>query len=284
MSAPASSVYSNDDAHTIAPSEASLNRRWYTQIKQWTHQLPPDDQEEAVTLLERNVEQRTRRPRVANEDGEGTEVGTVAPGHSISRRASREYRQGQMSVEETERRPESQVLVAEKTEVMPSTSINKKDSTLHMESVKTIKNKQPERPVSTSVHQSSPSKAQGRQSTLIISAEETEDLHTPRPKRGRRPPTPFHPPSDLALSEVPEEEESLVGIEEALFAKGKRESGFERDAAAAATTSIAGQAEKVEGADSWCEKGTSGGPWKTRTSLIDLVFRKQYFSPNSRKQ
>lgn len=231
MSAPASSVYSNDDAHTLAPSEASLNRRWYTQIKQWTHQLPPDDQEEAVTLLERNAEQRTRRPRVANEDGEGTEVGTVAPGHSISRRASREYRQARMSVEETESRPESQVLVSEKIEVMPSTSINKKDSTLHTESVKTksIKNKQPERPVSTSVHRSSSSKAQGRQSTIIISAEETEDLHTPRPKRGRRPPTPFHPPSDLTLSEVPEEEESLVGIGEALFAKGKRGNGFERD-------------------------------------------------------
>ncbi|KAJ9095646.1 hypothetical protein QFC21_005518 [Naganishia friedmannii] len=234
-SAPASSVYSND-AQTLAPSEASLNRRWYTQIQQWTHRLPPDTDEQDVksteeeTPREREVLQRSRRGR----DDEGTEAGTVAPGHSISRRASREY----MKVSHGEQQRSSVVVKAEKLKTS-SPSTRRPESTVHPTSrkAKLIKYEHGERPVCISEQQPPSLHEQRRQPTIIASPREKEALQTPQPKRGRRPPTPYHPPSDLALSEVlEEEEESVIAVEEAMSAKERGMNRRDHDVPTRTTT------------------------------------------------
>ncbi|KAJ9114673.1 hypothetical protein QFC22_005549 [Naganishia vaughanmartiniae] len=241
MSAPpASSVYSNDDAQTLAPSEASLNRRWYTQIQQWTHRLPPDrdqdhhhEEDEGTVGGRRDSVHQGRRGR----DEEGTEAGTVGPGHSISRRASREYMKEQIKVQESERRRESKAVASERVEVLPSTVTGQPKSTIRTERrTKSINNKlaEPSR-AKTSLQQ--PPHGQHRHPTIILSLDENEVPQTPKPKRGRRPPTPYHPPSDLALSEVPEEEESVFTVHhEELIGREPSRSEKERDVVAPITT------------------------------------------------
>lgn len=234
MSGPASS-YSYSE-YTVAPSEASLNARWYNQIQQWTNRLPSRSPNSSSPGYATNSVARDDANTRRRDVDEGTEGGTVLPMHSVSRRASMaERRKG------IEQMAEPKVIAPtdgkDAMESRPSTG--HRGWTLDSHAGTTVNQPAP----SLSYRRSSPThddNAVQRVSTLRIlrstagktdavmrdSATRLERIavhaepdkphrercSTPgdKPTRGRRPPTPYHPPSDFALRKIPE---SVVGDE-----------------------------------------------------------------------
>jgi hypothetical protein len=237
MSAPASS-YSYSE-YTIAPSEASLNARWYNQIQQWTNRLPLESPSSVAPGTAHSVIRREDPMRRRDVD-QGTEAGTVLPMHSVSRRASLAERRRW-----TEQMPEPKATLltdgGDVVEDVTTAGHRGRPSVMHPG---TTSNQSPETPSYSKVSPARDTNATQKASTPRTSrsiVDETDialpkelaarlepiairsgtdvphlgrrsipaDMTT-RPTRGRRPPTPYHPPSDVALTEIPE---SSVGGE-----------------------------------------------------------------------
>lgn len=239
MSAPAS-AYSYSE-YTVAPSEASLNARWYNQIQQWTNRVPPPASSSAVPGETNSIPAGDGRRR--RDVDEGTEGGTVLPMHSVSRRASLAERRRWMQQDaepiltrSTDGQDELDIGNTAGSRVRDATAkpimrAGTSDQPVHKSSSSKIPQLQDfhdrSRNISSSytprfldqtpvrqqassrensgtstVHKDARSETnspQNAQRSLSVSG----DIPT-RPTRGRRPPTPYHPPSDVALTEIPE--------------------------------------------------------------------------------
>ena len=251
------STYSYSE-YSIASSEASLNARWYKEIQQWTHDLPPDSASNTGSAYP-HLRAAIASPRHAGEEDNATELGTVLPTHSVSRRASlAERRQWKEQQAEFARRaalqglghylachlPKSRAdtsIIAEglpkidelKVWAKPSEHGNDRRSVFeedkHALTGKDIplrglialphahKNQDPSNRMSVSV---SPGKLSvktfnsdtAQVKTLQVNNSIVEQMK--QPSRGRRPPTPYHPPSNLALTEISEDSVTDDGKEE----------------------------------------------------------------------
>lgn len=247
MSEPAS-AYSYSE-YTIAPSEASLNARWYNQIQQWTHRLPPD----TASATESNHHHRSQdtivsyKPRDADE---ATERGTILPTHSVSRRASlAERRQWQERQAEYARKvalkgmsssisnavrseltrtsagtlpkiqeadmgdtlPDPQVdrrsVVSRSKDVVISNSrappVSQSTIDIHTKEGNEQHHRDPEK-TSPAIPESAKTPATQKGIRTTSHLQNVEDDGGKQPSRGRRPPTPYHAPSNLALTDIPE--------------------------------------------------------------------------------
>lgn len=240
MSGPAS-AYSYSE-YTVAPSEASLNARWYTQIQQWTNRVQPRTSSSAVSG---NASTHTSGDTMARgrDVDEGTEAGTVLPTHSVSRRASLAERR-RWEHQQEEQMPSrlvnrhdvvgNNVASSSRAPTTPTKGMttagasNRQtrspsgadDRNSQLQRVKHAPQSITSSPVSpitaagTSARvshddaESTPSNNGSRSGTRFSRIEHQvqcipEDTSA-RPSRGRRPPTPYHPPSDVTLSDIPE--------------------------------------------------------------------------------
>lgn len=251
------STYSYSE-YTIAPSEASLNARWYKQIQRWTNDLSPDSASNTGSTYpcHRGTIVSLRHAR---EEDDATERGTVLPTHSVSRRASlAERRQWEEKQAEFARRaalqglrhhldchlPRSRAdtsIIAEglpkidelKVGVKPSDHRTDRRSVVredkHALTGKEIplpglialprahKNQGLGNRISVSVSPGKPSVKTCNSDTAQVETLQVDTSvveRTKQPFRGRRPPTPYHPPSNLALTEISEGSVTVDGNEE----------------------------------------------------------------------